>query len=114
MDIDKTSFADISIFHSEEEFSIFHKLNFTRTTGGKEWLKNIFHEPHDDLKQIIGTQQIIKALMEHVETGRTDITNGTILMMDKFWITTWIAPSANPGLFKVFYINGFTKQIIQW
>ena len=38
MKIDNISFSDISIFHQEEEFSIFHKLNFTRTIGGKEWL----------------------------------------------------------------------------
>jgi DNA mismatch repair protein MutS len=84
MQIDKTSFSDISIFHQEEEFSIFHKLNFTRTTGGKEWLRKFFSEPHDDLKKIRGTQRVIRTLMEHVKDWPTDITNGTVLMMDKF------------------------------
>jgi len=84
MQIDKTSFSDISIFHSEEEFSIFHKLNFTRTLGGKEWLRKFFSEPHDDLKRIIGTQKVIRTLMEHVKGWPDDITNGTILVMDKF------------------------------
>ncbi|MFI5132549.1 MAG: DNA mismatch repair protein MutS [Chitinophagales bacterium] len=84
MQIDKTSFNDISIFHTEEEFSIFHKLNFTRTLGGKEWLRRFFSEPHDDLKKIIGTQKVIRTLMEHVQDWPDDITNGTILVMDKF------------------------------
>src|SRR5258705_1999302 len=84
MQIDKTSFNDISIFHAEEEFSIFHKLNFTRTLGGKEWLRKFFSEPHDDLKKIIGTQKVIRTLMEHVKDRPTDITNGTVLVMDKF------------------------------
>ena len=84
MQIDKTSFEDISIFHQEEEFSIFHKLNFTRTTGGKEWLRKFFTEPHDDLKKIIGTQKVIRTLMEHVDDWPADITNGTVLVMDKF------------------------------
>jgi DNA mismatch repair protein MutS len=84
MQIDTISFNDISIFHPEEEFSIFHKLNFTRTTGGKEWLRKFFSEPHSDLKKIIGTQKIIRALMEHVSQWPKDITNGTVLMMDKF------------------------------
>jgi hypothetical protein len=53
MQIDKTSFSDISIFHSEEEFSIFHKLNFTRTIGGKEWLRKFFTEPNSDLKKLL-------------------------------------------------------------
>ena len=84
MQIDKTSFSDISIFHQEEEFSIFHKLNFTRTTGGKEWLRKFFNEPFNDVNKIIGTQKIIRTFLEHVTDWPTGITNGTVLMMDKF------------------------------
>lgn len=84
MQIDNTSFNDISIFHQEEEFSIFHKLNFTRTVGGREWLRKFFSEPHNDLKKIIGTQKVIRAFMEHVKDWPTDISNGTVLVMDKF------------------------------
>src|SRR4029078_3640032 len=84
MQIDKTTFADISIFHQEEESSIFHKLNFTRTVGGKEWLRRFFSEPHQDLKRIIGTQNIIKTLLSHLDEWPTEITNGTIIMIDKF------------------------------
>ncbi len=84
MQIDKTTFNDISIFHQEEEFSIFHKLNFTRTTGGREWLLRFFSEPHPDLKRILGTQKIIKTLLDHVDEWPSDITNGTIVVMDKF------------------------------
>lgn len=84
MQIDNTSFNDISIFHQEEEFSIFHKLNFTRTVGGREWLRKFFSEPHNDLKKIIGTQKVIRTFMEHVKDWPTDISNGTVLVMDKF------------------------------
>ncbi len=84
MQIDNTSFSDISIFHHEEEYSIFHKLNFTRTTGGKEWLRKFFSEPHSDVKKIIGTQKIIRTFIEHVKDWPDAITNGTVLMMDKF------------------------------
>jgi hypothetical protein len=38
MEVDVTTYNDLSVFHSEEEFSIFHKLNFTRTEEGKDWL----------------------------------------------------------------------------
>ncbi|MFL5788279.1 MAG: MutS-related protein [Flavisolibacter sp.] len=84
MQIDKTTFNDISVFHQEEEFSIFHKLNFTRTVGGKEWLRRFFSEPHHDLKRIIGTQNIIKTILDHLDEWPVEITNGTILMIDKF------------------------------
>jgi DNA mismatch repair protein MutS len=84
MQIDQTSFSDISIFHHEEEYSIFHKLNFTRTTGGKEWLKKFFSEPFDDIQKITGTQKVIRTFMEHVNDWPTGISNGTVLMIDKF------------------------------
>lgn len=84
MQIDKITFNDISIFHAEEEASIFHRLNFTKTVGGKEWLQRFFTEPHHDLKRILGTQSIIKTLLQHLSDWPTEITNGTIIMMDKF------------------------------
>jgi DNA mismatch repair ATPase MutS len=84
MQIDKITFNDISVFHTDEESSIFHKLNFTRTVGGKEWLRRFFSEPYHDLKRIIGTQNIIKTLLQQLDAWPAEITNGTILMMDKF------------------------------
>jgi DNA mismatch repair ATPase MutS len=84
MQTDKTTLSDISIFHPEEEFSIFHKLNFTRTAGGRAWLLRFFSEPHPDIRRILGTQKIIKTLLDHVDEWPSDITNGTILVMDKF------------------------------
>lgn len=84
MQIDHQSFNDISIFHPEEEFSIFHKLNFTRTVGGREWLRRFFSEPHGDLKKIIGTQKVIRTFMEHIQHWPSEITNGTVLVIDKF------------------------------
>jgi DNA mismatch repair ATPase MutS len=99
MQIDKTSFSDISIFHHEEEFSIFHKLNFTRTTGGKEWLRKFFSEPFNDVKKITGTQKIIRTFMEHVNDWPTGITNGTVLMMDKFMDYALDPISESPGSF---------------
>lgn len=85
MQIDKITFNDIAIFHPEEEYSIFHKLNFTKTIGGKEWLRRFFSEPHHDLKRIIGTQNIIKTLIAHLDEWPAEITNGTIIVIDKFF-----------------------------
>jgi DNA mismatch repair protein MutS len=106
MQIDKTSFNDISIFHQEEEFSIFHKLNFTQTTGGKEWLRKFFSEPYNDLKRILGTQKVIRTLMEHVKDWPGDITNGTVLMMDKFLDYSLDPITENP--------NSFNSTLYKW
>ena len=107
MQIDKITFNDISIFHQEEEFSIFHKLNFTRTTGGKEWLRRFFSEPHHDLKRIIGTQNIIKTFSEHLEDWPNEITNGTVLMIDKFLDYNLDPVPQNPNP-----VNAFTYKVL--
>jgi DNA mismatch repair ATPase MutS len=99
MQIDQQSFTDISIFHPEEEYSIFHKLNFTRTTGGKEWLRKFFSEPHADIGRIRGTQQVIRTFMEHVQEWPSSITNGTILVMDKYLDYALDPISENPASF---------------
>jgi DNA mismatch repair ATPase MutS len=107
MQIDKITFNDISIFHQEEEFSIFHKLNFTKTTGGKEWLRRFFSEPHHDLKRIVGTQNIIKTLFEHLDDWPPEITNGTVLMIDKFMDYNLDPVPKNPNP-----VNAFTYKIL--
>jgi DNA mismatch repair ATPase MutS len=57
MQIDKITYEDLSIFNLEEESSIFHKLNFTRTIGGKDRLLEFFTHPFSDLKHITETQK---------------------------------------------------------
>lgn len=84
MHLDATTYNDISVFHQEEEFSIFHKLNFTRTVYGKEWLRHFFSEPHHDLKKILGTQKIIRTLNDHLDEWPSEITNGTLLVIEKY------------------------------
>ncbi|SDC33680.1 MutS-related protein [Niabella drilacis] len=84
MQIDGISFNDIAIFHQEEDYSIFHKLNFTRTFGGREWLRHFFSHPFSDIDKIRGTQTILRKLILHIDEWPEDITNGTILVMDRF------------------------------
>ncbi len=107
MQIDKTTFNDISIFHAEEEFSIFHRLNFTKTVGGKDWLRRFFMEPHHDLKRIIGVQNIIKTLLNHIDDWPKEITNGTIIMIDKFLDYNLDPVPKDPTA-----VNSFTYKIL--
>jgi DNA mismatch repair ATPase MutS len=85
MNIDKVTFNDLSIFHHEEEFSLFHKFNFTQTTDGKAWLAKFFSEPFADIARIKETQQIIKTILEKEAQWPTQITNGTIMVIEKFY-----------------------------
>lgn len=85
MQIDKTTINDLFIFAYEEEQSVFHHLNFTKTIGGKDWLKHFVSKPFSDLKDINETQQVIKRLVEvHLQWPVT-ITNGTVMVIERFY-----------------------------
>ncbi|RYZ19763.1 MAG: DNA mismatch repair protein MutS [Chitinophagaceae bacterium] len=85
MQIDKITLSDLAIFHTEEEFSVFHRLNLTRTGVGKEWLRRFFMQPHDSTEKIEGTQTILRTLISKGKDWPEYITNGTVLMMDRFF-----------------------------
>ncbi|MFT3703374.1 MAG: DNA mismatch repair protein MutS [Agriterribacter sp.] len=87
MQIDKTTYNDLSIFNHEEEFSVFHKINFARTNGGKEWLRWMLNNPLEDLEKITDTQKIIRLIISRMDNWPLSISNGTMLMIDKFYDT---------------------------
>ena len=84
MQIDQFTYNDLSIFQAEEEFSVFHRLNFTRTIGGAEWLKKYFHEPFSSLDKIQTRQASIRLIMSKLDQWPVSISNGTILVLEKF------------------------------
>ena len=84
MQIDKTSYYDLAIFQQEEEFSVFHKLDFTRTIGGREWLMKVFREPFSNLSDIQSTQQILRCILRQIDAWPPSISNGTLLVIEKF------------------------------
>ena len=85
MQVDKTTLSDLSIFHSTEEHSVLHYLDFTTSTGGREWLRQILANPHSDIKKIKETQETLKIIMSKESEWPASITNGTILVVDKFY-----------------------------
>jgi DNA mismatch repair protein MutS len=85
MELDQTTYNDLSIFQHEEEFSIFNRLNFTRTIEGRECLLKFFSNPFSELKQIQDTQQILKTILAHLDEWPVAITNGTIMVIEKFY-----------------------------
>ncbi|HRP58472.1 MAG TPA: DNA mismatch repair protein MutS, partial [Agriterribacter sp.] len=87
MQIDKTTYHDLSVFNAEEEFSVFHKLNFTRTNGGKEWLRWMMREPFEEVNKILDTQKIIQLIVSRIDQWPNSITNGTMMMMERFYDT---------------------------
>ncbi|HEX6913856.1 MAG TPA: DNA mismatch repair protein MutS [Chitinophagaceae bacterium] len=109
---DKTTLTDLSIFHHEEELSVFHYLNHTRTVGGKEWLRQVLSHPFGDIASIKGAQSIIRSLLPYTGSWPVTITNGTIMVIEKFFDTPVEDMSIgsnrfNSFLYQVFYSADF-------
>lgn len=85
MDIDSATLYDLNIFGRVEEDSILHLLNYTRTNGGKECLKRLFYQPFGKAEQIAEAQQIIKLFIEALPHFHEIITNGTMMVLDKYF-----------------------------
>jgi DNA mismatch repair protein MutS len=109
MEVDKITYADLAVFNKEEEFSIFQKLNFTRTSGGRDWLFRLLNQPFSDVKPIMETQQIISLIMQHEDRWPASISNGTIMVMEKFYETSIDDIPAHHDLFNAFAYQFFHK-----
>lgn len=84
MRTDATTLQDISVFHPDENDSLFHRLDFTTTHGGREQLRHLFKQPHHSIESILETQALLSALVSQLDQWPLEITNGTLLVTEKF------------------------------
>src|SRR5687767_360250 len=105
MELDNTTYNDLSVFQHEEEFSIFHRLCFTRTSQGRDWLLKYFSNPFSDLRPIQDTQQILKSILTNIDQWPNEISNGTLMVIEKFYDSNVDSiPNAN-------IVHAFTYKI---
>jgi DNA mismatch repair protein MutS len=113
MEIDRTTYDDLSVFNGEEDASVFHRLDFTRTIGGKNCLMKYFQQPFSSIKQITDTQKILSLILRNQEEWAPSITNGTVMVIEKFYETPLDAvPSGsdfiNANLFKFLHAPDYS------
>jgi DNA mismatch repair ATPase MutS len=65
MQIDNTTYADLTVFQTTDEHSIFSQLDRTRTVGGRLELLELFNHPFSQLDKIQQTQQILQIILRH-------------------------------------------------
>lgn len=84
MRVDKTTLYDLSIFHKEEEYSLFHIIDHTQTNAGRAVLLKNLNSPFSNLKDIQEVQEILAIIGKKIDMWPNRITNGTLLVIDKF------------------------------
>ena len=85
METDKTTLNDLSVFDYEDEFSVFDKLNLTRTTGGREKLRYIFNHSLSDIESIKNVQETLKLILKNQQQWPLSVSNGSVMMIYKFY-----------------------------
>ena len=107
MQVDKTTLADLSIFHSEEEQSVFYHLNHTQTNDGREYLRYLLGHPLESVSDILDTQKTIQQLMQVAEGWPITVTNGTIMVMERYYESTVNDFTQHPNA-----VNSFIYKIL--
>lgn len=113
MDTDKTTLADLSIFSAEDEFSVFDKLNLTRTALGREQLRLNFTHALQSIEEIAGVQQTITLILGCRHRWPNQINNGTLMVIERFYDSSIDQIPARPGKvaainYKVFHSGDFS------
>lgn len=85
MHIDKTTLSDLSIFNLQDQSTLFYQIDFTTTAEGKSELIHILHHPLHKIEDIIDVQRILAQIGEHEARWPTEISNGTLLVIEKFF-----------------------------
>src|SRR3954454_11687834 len=97
MQADKTTINDLSIFHREEEQSVFHHLDLTTTIGGREWFRHLMAHPYSEVKKIGETQQTLKLILEKEDKWPKGISNGTVMVVQRYYDSQINGIPGNPN-----------------
>lgn len=111
MQIDKITLNDLSIFHPEEDQSVFFHLNFTQTNGGREYLRYLLGNTLPSIESIQTTQKTIQHLGAVINQWPVSPTNGTIMVLEKFYESPVDTYPKIPEVFNSFCTNFFIRQI---
>ncbi len=97
MDIDKTTLADLSMFRNGDDESVFDKLDFCSTSHGSEQLRINFSTALKTKEDIVAIQQTLQLIIKYQQQWPKQISNGTIMVVEKFFDSNISVIPANPS-----------------
>jgi DNA mismatch repair protein MutS len=97
--LDKTTLHDLSFLQGDH--SVFARINQCTTQAGSDVLRKIIQTPPATFEQLKEHQEAVKFWIQHQESWTTKVSNGTLVMIEKFYESAeGIAGKANGvGLF---------------
>lgn len=98
MEIDQTTLTDMAILPRQDEPSIFDKLNFCISFGGRAKLHDHFCRPLTTREQICGMQETLRQIQTAKPQWPGQISNGSVMVVEKFFDATIDDIPAHPGV----------------
>ncbi len=102
MEIDKTTLADLLMFNSGEDMSVFGKLDCSTTTHGSEQLRINFATALKTQEEIVAVQQTLKLIITKQAQWPRQISNGTVMVVEKFYDSPISAIPAHPSAMETY------------
>ncbi len=99
MEIDNTTLQDLAIINGADNFSVFNQLDFCKTTGGKARLLTTLQQPLSSISAIEGVQQTLQLLLQKEAHWPQQISNGSVMVIQKFYQTVVADIPAQPSPF---------------
>ena len=102
MDIDKTTLADLLMFNSGEDVSVFGKLDLCTTAHGSEQLRLNFSTALKTQEEIVAVQQTLQLIIKKQQLWPAKISNGTVMVVEKFFDSPVSTIPAHPSTLEAY------------
>ena len=111
MILDKQSKRDLHIFPEEGQKSLLEHIDFTITSPGKQYLKQVVSKTPASWEECIAQQQTIQFMVQHTACWPSTISNGTLLLLEQFFETS-DSFTGVPSSYS-FFLQTFLKKMFQ-
>ena len=111
MQVDKITLQDIGLFDSDNALGLISHLNFCKTNGGEIHLEKLLTTSLSSIKAIEQRQDALKIYLQYFEYANgLKITNGTTLVIEKFFETSLMSIPVQISLPSAYWYQFFNKS----
>ena len=107
---DKTTLKDLSIFSAEPGGGVFGLIDHTHTQAGRDALRQHIQHPPARPEQLQQMQDTIKFLCSHGDKWPSTISNGTLVMLEKFYEAADTVSAPPTGITRI--LSSFFQKLL--
>ena len=110
MQNDRTTLKDLSIFTSDGSGGVFDLIDRTTTQAGRDMLRKHIQHPPDNYERLAELQEAVRFWAGHLHLWPKSISNGTLVMLDKFFESADNITSPPKGITLV--LSAFFQRVL--